>query len=424
MAEGRPTRPIAKPRLLIVGGPDVDSRLDLMERLATDFVVSCAGSDVERAAVIEERGFRFHAYPMHGAVSPWSDLRSLSVLRRIYRQEKPHVIHAFATKPAVWGRLAAIVAGVPVVVGTLPGLGSLYSSHGRLTRFLRAVYEILQTFSCKRSSATVFQNESDRQQMIEAGVVQPERAYIIPGSGVRTDQFRRDSVAEDHVRSVREEMGAGPNDTVVTMVARLIRPKGVMDFADAARRLQRAWPESRFVLVGPAISQSVDSLEPGELTEVRQSVTWLGPRDDVSAILAASDVFVLPSYYREGLPRALLEAGSMGLPLVAADVPGSRAAVEDGITGFLVEPRDVQGLVEAIDRLLRDRELRAEMGAAARLRCEEEFDLDAIAKRHLDLYHRLLAEAAATQGMAELTGIQGTSVSDEAVLTERDRISK
>lgn len=409
--------------MLIVGGPDVDSRLDLMERIAPHFSVACAGSDPSLEDVFRSRGFPFRSYPLHGAVSPLTDLRSVAALRRIYHEERPDVVHAFATKPAVWGRLAAGWAGVPVVVGTLPGLGSLYSSHGMVTRALRRGYQALQALSCRKSDATIFQNEHDRLQMVEARVVPSEKAFVIPGSGVRTDLFSREAVAREDVRGLRVDMGAGEGDTVVTMIARLIRPKGVLEFARAARYLRERDAAARFVLVGSVPSQSVDSLSAEELDEIRASVTWLGPRSDVPAVLAASDIFALPSYYREGMPRVLLEAGSMELPLVAADVPGSREIVADGMNGVLVRPKDVDGLAEALLGLLDDPERRARMGRAARIRCEERFDLGVIADHHVELYTELLEGRDGKKNGASAREMPREIASRQAA-TERGRISR
>ena len=395
VTEGKTTRNVGKPSVLIVGGPDVDSRLDLMEHLSGEFALACVGAEPALEPLFAERGFRYDAFHMRGAVSPWSDLRSLTQLLRICRKRRPDVVHAFATKPAVWGRLAASLAGVPVVVGTLPGLGSLYVTDGPAVRGLRRVYQGLQALSCRRSSATVFQNSHDRDQMVDAGVVDADSSLIIPGSGVRDDVFAPDAVDPGARHAVRAEMGAGAADVVVTMIARLIRPKGVLEFAAAARSLQSAHPEARFVLAGPLTEESVDALTPAELAEVNASVTWLGARTDVPALLAASDTFVLPSYYREGMPRVLLEAGAMKLPLVAADVPGSRDVVEHGVNGWLVEARNVKALRDALAGLIRDPALRARMGTEARRTVVERFSVDVIARHHADLYTRLLEQASA-----------------------------
>lgn len=389
----RHTPPIGSseaPRVLVVGGVDVDSRLDLMGRLADEFTLVGAGATAELEHEFAERGFEFHPFPLKRAVSPVSDLRSFWALVRICRRVRPSVVHAFATKPAVWGRLAARAAGVPVIVGTIPGLGSLYSSGGFVNRVLRGLYQRLQRLACGVSTVTVFQNVTDRDELVRAGVVRAEDTEVIPGSGVDTALLRPGAAPRQAVRAVRSEIGAADEGLVVTMVARLIRPKGVLEFARAARLLADTHPTTRFVLVGPVDPASVDRLGPLDMDEIRRSVIWLGRRTDVPDVLAASDVFVLPSYYREGMPRVLLEAGAIGLPSVATRSPGCRDVIEDGVNGLLVEPRSVEQLARAVGRLLDEPETRMRLAAAARARAVDTFDVNVIARHHSELYWRLL----------------------------------
>ena len=175
------------------------------------------------------------------------------------------------------------------------------------------------------------------------------------------------------------------------MVSRLMRAKGVLEFAAASRAVRLEDPTVTFLLVGPADTESLDALTAPELDEVRGSLTWVGERDDVKEILELADIFVFPSFYREGIPRVLLEAASMGLPLVAADVPGSREVVEHEVNGLLVPPHDPRALAQAVLRLTASPELRARFGASSRARAVWHFDLSVIAERTELLYRRLLA---------------------------------
>src|SRR5205823_2793002 len=138
---------------------------------------------------------------------------------------------------------------------------------------------------------------------------------------------------------------------LVTMIARVIRSKGVEEFVAAARAVRKRLPQAHFLLVGPADRDSVDSFRPEELDEIGRVVRWPGPRRDVPRVLAASDLFVLPTYLREGIPRVLLEAASMGLPLVTTDAPGCNDVVEEGVNGRLVPPRDPEALAAAVVNL-------------------------------------------------------------------------
>lgn len=394
-------------RVLIVGGDDVHKRIDLMTALSDRFRFAGAGSDLRRADDFVQAGFPFIYYPMDRGTNPLSDARSYWFLRRVIRRLQPDLVHAFATKPAVWGRLAAAGAGVPVVIGTLPGLGSLYSRNDFVTRLVRAVYQPLQRRACHLSDLTIFQNEGDLRQFVEGGVVPAGRTAIIPGSGVRTDLLNPTKLNNQAARAVRRELGAGDGDVVVTMISRIIRSKGVLEFARASQLLRESHPSARFVLVGPDDQSSLDRLSPRDLDEVRESVEWLGERSDVRAIYGASDVFVLPSLYREGVPRVLLEAASMGLPLVTTRSPGCEAVVDDGGNGILVEAGDVEELARAVGSLVAQPMLRRRFAQASREIAVRHFDLRVVVEATAQHYERLLEAAGRPRGANVRRGGQG-----------------
>jgi glycosyltransferase involved in cell wall biosynthesis len=373
----------------IVGGPDVDARQDLMERLAAEFEPFALGTTDELGSSFADRSLAYRSYRMSQRVDPVGDVRATWELVRAFRTTRPAVVHTFDTKPGVYGRLAARLAGVPVVVGTLPGLGSLYGESSLRSAVTRLAYQPLQTLACRAADTTIFQNRDDAREFVDRRVVSPAKARVIAGSGVRTDLLRPGAVTP----TARAELGLPETSAVVLMISRLLRSKGVLEFAAAAQHARRSRPDVSFVLVGPADAGSPDALTPVELDELRATVGWQGPRSDVPGLLALADVFVFPSYYREGDPRVLLEAASMGLPLVAADAPGSRDVVVDRVTGLLVPPRDASAVAAAVAELLGDAELRAALGAAARAAAVERFSLEHVAAQTGALYRELLAAA-------------------------------
>jgi glycosyltransferase involved in cell wall biosynthesis len=372
----------------LVGGPDVDARIDLMHSLSSDFEVCAAGTDPGLAASFAESKLRFRHYRMSRRVNPVLDAYGSWQLLRIFRAERPDVVHTFDTKPGVWGRLAARLAGVPVVIGTLPGLGSLYTPTGWKGALVRSVYQPLQALASRAADRTVFQNTDDAREFERRRVVPREKATVIPGSGVRTELFCPPAAAAEV--AYRAELGLREHGLVVLMVSRVLRSKGVLELARAAREVRREDSAIQFLLVGPEDAESLDALTAEELEELRNAITWIGPRRDVKRLLALADMFVFPSFYREGVPRVLLEAASMALPLVAADVAGSREVVEHGVNGFLVPPRDSPAIAEAVLRLAREPELRALLGAQSRRRAVAYFDLAVIAERTTSMYRELL----------------------------------
>jgi len=366
------------PHVVLVGSDDIDRRLDLMGLLRRDFVVSATGSAHNLHRRFASKRFGYQWYPLARGISPGLDILSIAHLTGFFRQARPDIVHAFDTKPCALARIAARLAEVPIIVGTLPGLGSLYAGNTLAIRVVRTLYQPLQRQACRVSDMTVFQNTDDAKQFIELGLVHRERALIIAGSGVRTEVYCRQAVDESAVQALRSELGLAPDDLLVTMVSRLLRAKGVLEFARAAEAVQAQCPNIRFLLVGPLDHDSIDRLSPAELDSVQRRVLWPGPRQDIPAVLAASAMFVLPSAYREGIPRVLLEAASMGLPIVTTQSPGCNI-------------RDSSALEKAVLRLAGDPGLRQRFAQESRRRAVERFDLRVVARHTRDLYKGLLA---------------------------------
>lgn len=378
------------PKVLIVGGEDVHARLDLMRCLAADYVVAAAGSNPQLAPTFAQAGFRYFDYPLARGLGPCADGFAFAALWRLMRSYRPDIVHAFDTKPGVYGCLAARFAGVPVVVGTVTGLGSLYGAEGRGSPLVRGVYERLQRLASQCADLTIFQNHCDREEFVKRRVVPAGKSALIAGSGVATDVLDPARISDAQRRAVRASLGIPADAPLVTLVARVIRSKGIEEFVAAAQHVRRRMPGTHFLLVGPADRDSVDSFRADELAEFSRVVNWPGARQDIPHVLATSDLFVLPSYLREGIPRVLLEAAAMGLPLVTTDSPGCNDVVEDGVNGFLTPPRDPTTLGRAILTLLEQPELRRRFGQVSRRRAVERFDLSVVVSQTRRHYRELL----------------------------------
>lgn len=381
-----------KTRVVFVGTVDVDARIELMQSLSPHFEMSAIGSAEGLKSRFEQAGFSYHCVAMSRGANPVGDLISYRCLIRLFRSLRPDVAHTFDTKPCVWGRLAARTAGVRVVVGSITGLGALYVDSDIRTRLIRAVYEPLQRLACHRSDMTIFYNRDDAGEFAEAGIVPPDRSAIVPGSGIRTDQFSQENISPEKRSRVKEEAGLRNGELVVTMIARVCKSKGVLEFARAADLVSSWNPRVRFLLVGPEDRDVMDKLSAEEKTKVRNSVTCLGERKDIAAILAVTDICALPSYYREGIPRVLIEAASMSLPLITTDAPGCREVVHDGLNGILIRPRDAESLAQAVKQMAADEGLRRRYGSASRQRAVNEFDISIIAERVTGIYRSCLME--------------------------------
>lgn len=383
------------PKVLLVGSDDVDARLDIMHRLKGDFGIGAVGSSPTLGEKFSAEGFHYSFYHLSRRVNPFIDLMSVGQLVSIFRRLRPQIVHAFDTKPGVWGCLAARLAGVPVIIGTITGLGgALYGRDDLKTRLIRSLYQQLQTLACHLSDVTVFQNHDDARQCIADGIVSRSKSKVILGSGVTTESFAPAQISDRQQVQLRHELGIQPGQLVVTMISRVIRSKGVLEFMQAAQAVRPAHPQVRFLLIGPEDNDSLDRLQSAELAQLKQTLIWPGPRRDIPAVLAMSDVFVLPTAYREGIPRVLLEAAASGLPLITTDTPGCNEVVENEVNGFLIPIRDSRALGQALLQLIEQPELRQRFGEISRQRTVEHFDLSVIATQTSVMYRQLLARKA------------------------------
>lgn len=301
--------------------------------------------------------------------NPIQELGLVLRLRRLFAEHRPDLVLAFTIKPNVYGSMAARWAGIPVV-NTIPGLGSLFVRRSLLTVIARMLYRV----GLRDSHTVFFQNDDDLRLFESMGLVRSEVARRVPGSGVDTNAFAPRAVGPKN----------GP--FVFLYVGRLLWDKGVGEFVEATRLLrERGIPvESR--LLGIFEPTGGAAIPPEQVQEwVGEGViTFLGESDRVADVLADADCVVLPSYYREGLPRSLLEAASMAKPLIAADAPGSRDLVEDGVNGLLCGVRDARDLADKMQVMAGlSREERARMGEAGRALVVREFDEQVVIHRYL-----------------------------------------
>ena len=385
---GRDTRPT----VWHVGGEDVYRRIPLLQQLiGLGWRVGAVGScdpDPFRAAQIPYWG-----YPLHRFVRPWADHRVRRELYRLFCAHRPDIVHGFDTKPAILATLEAHRAGIPGRVRTITGMGYVFASSSPLALVLRPVYRYLQQRASWAAGMTVFQNSEDMMYFRRHRLVPADRATLIPGSGVDVDALRALALPEGRCRELRRELGIGTQQFVVTMIARVVRHKGVMEYLQAARLVRRRGLDVAFLLVGPLESEGRQAISRLQIARFHDHVRYLGLREDVPSLLAASDVFVLPSYYREGIPRVLLEAGAMELPIITTDMPGCREVVQHGDNGLLVPPRDVNSLADAVDSILRQpASARATMGRAGQTRVKRQFSLPVIAQSYDALYRRVLGD--------------------------------
>ncbi|MBA3656691.1 MAG: glycosyltransferase family 4 protein [Gemmatimonadaceae bacterium] len=333
---------------------------------------------------IESLGAECVDVPVARFIDIVGDIRYTLTLARILRSEHVEGVLAFSTKPNVFGAFAAKLAGSHHIVTHVVGMGSVFVPQMSLpAKVMRGVMRALYRMSSRIADHVWFTNPGDRDFFVLSGIVEEEKA-ILSRNYLDTQYYMAGSESLESVQELRRELGIAADATVVVMVARLIWPKGIGEFAGAAEILREKCPRCFFILVAPEEPPSPHTVPVATVRSYEKlgNFKWLGFRKDVRRLYALCDVAVLPTYYKEGgYPRALLEPMSMGKPLVASTSEDCRATVDEGLNGFLVPPRDAEALASAILKLAENPELRQQYGAHSRQKAVGEFDEKVILRK-------------------------------------------
>jgi glycosyltransferase involved in cell wall biosynthesis len=389
------------PHVLCIGGEDHHLRIPFLLALRDQgFQVTAAASC--DAAPFRQANIPYHAFQFDRFVNPLADRRTIGALQSLLTQVLPDIVQTFDTKPNVLVPLATRGMRGVRVVRTINGMGWVYSSSSPVALALRVVQRVLHRRAAHAVAATVFQNREDKQFFERHAMVELKHSHLIPGSGVDIDKFDRDLAHGPSPSFLRESLGLGTADVVVT-VTRLTRQKGIPTLLKAAAIVHRARPSVRFLLVGPRDTEGRLAVSQAEIDRHAPYVAAIGPRKDVPALLRLADVFAFPTEYREGVPRVLLEAGLAGVPIVTTKMPGCSDVIRDAWNGFLVPPRAPRLLAERILDLLDNRAAARTMAERATADVRRGFGLDLTVARYRALYERLL-ERPAQPGVAPLAG--------------------
>lgn len=332
---------------------------------------------------LEQLGLVVHEVPFgRGSSSLTGAIRSFIGVCRVIRQVRPRIVHLVTIKPVLLGGIAARLLGVPAKVSAISGLGFVFVARGFSSFIRRIPIRLLYGLALSHPNACiVFQNDSDRQRVVRMARIPKGQVRMIRGSGVDLERF-----------SAQLERTDEP--PIVLMAARLIWDKGVGEFVEAAVLLRKSG--ARFVLVGEIDPGNPASLSADDLAKLKVAgdVEVWGYQSDMASVLAQASIFVLPSYYREGLPKVLLEAAACGKPVITTDEPGCRDAILPGTSGLLVPARDAAALSAAIKDLISDPDRLLEMGRAGRQWVEAEHDIKMVVGKHLAIYEDLMKQLA------------------------------
>jgi len=329
----------------------------------------------------ELRSHGFTLFPVNFSrrgLNPLTEFITSLRIRKIVREFRPDITHNVALKPVVTGTFGELLGRQTVIVNALVGMGYIFTSTDARASLVKPLLSrILKLLLHSKSVHVVIENPDDLNSLVSDGFVQPSQISLIRGAGVNLNAF-----------PFQPEI---PGPIVVTLVSRILRDKGVLEFIEAASHLRMSDPDVVFQIVGEPDPGNPSAIHQSEIDSWKSlsNVKFLGRRNDIASVLRDSHVVCLPSY-REGLPKALLEALSCGRPIITTDVPGCREVCDDGVNGLLVPARDSIALSKAIEKLVLDAEMRQAMGRAGRLRAETEFSNEIVCTQTLDLYRKLI----------------------------------
>jgi len=324
----------------------------------------------------------------------FSEARSIWGLSRIFRRLNVDIVQNFHTKPNVYAPIAARLAGVPICVSTVTGLGYTFverSGYGK--KIAQTVNLKLLSIANRMATEVMFQNPDDLDLLRTNGAIQDNKGAFYPGgSGIDVDDYNPNIRDSEQSKNIREELGISHDAFVALFVGRLQLDKGLVEFIEAAKLIREKRSDIAMVMVGAPDPGNKRSISDEQFNQWKNEghAILTGRREDVPVLMSAANTVVTPTFYREGLPRTLLEAAATGLPLIGTDMPGVREAIEDGKNGILIPTKDPVSLAGAIVRLADDTQLASTMGDASLERAKNEFDHRKVVGKYLELYDSLL----------------------------------
>lgn len=334
--------------------------------------------DTGRRSDIEALGMKMYNLPINPTgMNLIQEFKTFKFLYNLYKREKPDIVHHVGLKNILWGGLAAKLINVKGVVNAVSGLGGLFNS-GDKTLTTKLILRCMRYSNNRKGVKVIFQNNDDKSIFLSQYVVKPEQIEFTKGSGIDLYEY-----------SYIEE----PSDGILNVIftGRMVKEKGVCDLIHAAEILKSEYKTKvRFLLCGRLTPNKSGITEDYMNSHCDgEYICWLGERNDVKNLLEASHIMAFPSYYREGVPKSLIEASAIGRPIITCNSTGCRDVVENGINGFLIEPKNSIQLADRLRKLIDDSALRKKMGKAARDKAEKEFSIGQVIDTHINIYNEL-----------------------------------
>lgn len=371
------------PSLLMIVNEDaffLSHRKEIALRAQTEgYDVTIVAKNTGKREIVESLGLKMIELPINPTgENIVEELKTFLFLCNLYQKEKPDLVHHVGLKNILWGGLAARLTKVNGVINAVSGLGILFSQEKK-SFVANAILKVLRFSHYRENINVIFQNQEDRQLFLQHNVVKDEYSSFIKGSGIDLNLYSYTPEPEDGMIKI-------------IFTARMVVEKGTLILIDAAEILRNRYEgKIQFLLCG-GLSKNPKAINEKELRERCDGnyIQWLGYRSDVNELLKQSHIVAFPSYYREGVPKSLIEATAIGRPIVTTDSIGCRDTVEDGVNGFLVPIKDSKMLADKLQILLENKTLREEMGRNSRRIAEKDFSLEVVVQRHLAIYNSLI----------------------------------
>ena len=346
--------------------------------ISEGYDVTVVAKDTGRKEEVIALGAKYINLPVNPTgMNLFQELKTFRFLWRLFRKESPDIVHNVGLKMMLWGGLAAKLTRVPLLVSAVSGLGVMFSSVD-LSLYARGIMRVLRFSHNRRGTFAIFQNSDDRRLFLDNKVVTTEQLYFTKGSGVNLKKYSY----------TPEPIGDKVN---VIFTARMVKEKGILTLIDAAELLRDKYEDKvEFWLCG-GLSDNPLAIKEDELRAMCDDkyIKWLGHRTDVHELLMKSHIMAFPSYYREGVPKSLIEASAIGRPIITIDSVGCRDVVEDGINGYLIPIKDASTLADRLGKLFEDKELRVRMGLKSREFAERDFSIENVVNTHLEIYNKV-----------------------------------
>ncbi|MBR1379335.1 MAG: glycosyltransferase family 4 protein [Bacteroidaceae bacterium] len=306
------------------------------------------------------------------------EFKTFWFLCKLYRKERPDVVHHVGLKNILWGGLAAYICKIKGVVNAVSGLGTLFNGNTPSIT-ARITMMIMQISNNRKNVIVIFQNHEDESLFYRYNVVKKEQVTFIKGSGVDLAEFNFTPIPLN-------------NEKIhVIFTGRMVREKGVLFLTEAAEMMRKTYEDKVDFWLCGRLSSTPNALTEEELRSHCDDnyIKWLGHRSDIIELLRKSTIVAFPSFYREGVPKSLIEAAAIGRPIITCDSIGCKDTVDDGINGFLIPIKDSKALAEKLSFLIERPELCIEMGKASRRKAEKEFALEHVVNTHINVYNSL-----------------------------------